>query len=109
MGSLSGSLWDLSGISLGSGSLCVRSLYRVLDMRRSGISLGSLWDLSSCWRVWDQKHNEEMWDLSRDLSGNSLGSGSLGVRSLYRVLAMERSGISLGSLLLLVRPGSETR
>ena len=43
-------------------------------MRRPGISLGSLWDLSSCWRVWDQKHNEEMWDLSRDLSGISLGT-----------------------------------
>ena len=46
VGSLSGSLWDLSGISLGSGSLGVRSLYRVLATRRFGISLGSLRDLS---------------------------------------------------------------
>ena len=36
--------------------------------------MGSLWDLSSCWRAWDQKHNGGMWDLSRDLSGIFLGS-----------------------------------
>ena len=54
---------DLSGISL--GSLLVLDPWACVPYIEFSLwsALGSLWDLSSCWCVRDQKHDEGMWDL----------------------------------------------